>query len=223
MSRVGNFSSSEIWKLTKLNRKKDGFGQIALTYIEEKRMESKLGRSLTPFTHSRPTSWGTFLESYAFDVIKSQMDNWQLVSDGTRFKHDNLPWNGIPDLLDGRGAVGDIKCPYTLKSFCELSDTNDLKEDKPEYFWQLVSNAILTKCDVAYLFVYCPYKGSLPNIRKHFSQYDEMGWIHYLDDKELPYLILGNEYNDLSVYTFEVLKDDKEFLTEQVKKATELL
>lgn len=223
MSRVGTFSSSEIWKLTKLGRDKKSFGAIALTYIEEKKMERKLGRALTPFTFSRPTSWGTFLESYAYDRIIEQSNNWKLVSDGTRFKHEELPWTGVPDLLDGRGAVGDIKCPYTLKSFCEMSDTNDLKQDKPEYYWQLVSNAILTKCDIAYLFVYCPYKGELKKIRKHFSQFEEMSWIHYLEDKELPYLILGNEYNDIATHTFEIPKEDIEFLTEQVTKATELL
>ena len=40
LERIGRFTSSNIWKLTTQNAKKDGFGAPALTYIEEKRAES---------------------------------------------------------------------------------------------------------------------------------------------------------------------------------------
>ena len=37
--RNGNYSSSEIWKLTTLDKKGDSFGKPALTYIKEKQFE----------------------------------------------------------------------------------------------------------------------------------------------------------------------------------------
>lgn len=216
VGRVGNFSSSEIYKLTKLNRKGDDFGQVALTYIKEKAMEKKLGRSLRPFTFSKPTSWGTFVESIAFDEMGLEAD---LVSDKRLYHPEIDNWTGVPDYV-GK-VVGDIKCPWTLDSFCNMYEMEDLKSDKPEYYWQLVSNSILTGIDTAELAIYCPYQGDLKRIRQEASNSEEHSWIAYSQD--LPYLIFGNFYNSIKKHTFEVPKEDKDFLTEQVKKANEIL
>jgi len=44
--REGNYTSSKISKLCMSNKKGDDFGAPAFTYIEEKRIESKMKRCL---------------------------------------------------------------------------------------------------------------------------------------------------------------------------------
>ena len=167
LHRYANFSSSEIWKLTKKGRgKTEYFGAPALTYIKEKQLELRLGRSLSTETNSKTTNWGTFLEAIAFDKMGLE---FSLVSK-QRYAHKYVDrWVGMPDILNA-DLVGDIKCPFTLKAFCEVVDA--MSEDNPgealksltgqgetgsHYYWQIVSNAILCDRDVGGLFVYVPY------------------------------------------------------------------
>lgn len=258
MSRVGNFSSSEIWKLIPSGKRpmtqeeldarpKKGkgssttlvddpttFSETGLTYIQEKRLELKLGRSLETQTHSRPTSWGHLLEPIAFERIQKLGDVWKLVST-ERLTHPTISnWTGIPDLicdLDiANNDVGDIKCPFTLKSFCELSEIStgeELKEHSPEYYWQLVSNAILRGTNQASLFVYCPYRGDLHKVRGSAAMNDiewlKVDWINYASDYELPYLILGSDYNDLHEINFQIPKSDLDLLEIKVKSAIKVI
>ena len=136
-SRIGRFTSSEIHKLLSVGTRdmtaeekaahkmlfpksqkktiKDGFGDAALTYIEETNMARRLGRSLTNETNSRETSWGKCLEPIAFDKLGF---DYELVSSET-ITHPDIPyWGGSPDLIKP-GTVGDIKCPMTLKTSCQ--------------------------------------------------------------------------------------------------------
>lgn len=53
--RIGRFTSSNIWKLTTLDRSGKSFGAPALTYIEEKRAERSLGRSIDLGKQSQAT------------------------------------------------------------------------------------------------------------------------------------------------------------------------
>lgn len=55
--RHGNFTSSEIVALTTKGKAKDSFGKPALTYIEEKNMERRLGRSITTESNAKPLVW----------------------------------------------------------------------------------------------------------------------------------------------------------------------
>ena len=68
-ARIGSFTSSEIYNLLKKDRSGKGFGVPALTYIEERNMARRLGRSLTTETNSRPTTWGKCLEPFAFQKL----------------------------------------------------------------------------------------------------------------------------------------------------------
>ena len=236
LHRHGNFSSSEIWKLTKSDRSGNGFGAPALTYIEEKQMERRLGRGLSSDTNSKPTNWGTVVEQFAFNKLGLE---FSIVSKD-RLQHPKIKnWVGVPDLISEK-KVGDIKCPFTLKSFCKLADiikTGDPKalkdndgayDDGFKYYWQLVSNSILTGLDVAVLAVYCPYKSDLDKIREYAcSEFEgdinKAAFINWATDDELPWLLDNGYYKDINVLEFEVPKEDKEYLTERVLKANELL
>ena len=157
--RAQTFSSSAIWKLTTQNIKKAGFGKPGLTYIEEVKMEIALGRALTGAdSGGKECTWGNLVEKRVFDLLPMHY----LLESRTRFAHPEIPqWTGAPDLLT-KELVGDIKSPYTLKSFCNLvrcmeAGIETLKDEYPEYYWQLVSNAIINDCKYAELIIYCPY------------------------------------------------------------------
>lgn len=226
-NRIGSFTSSEIGKLMSKDRKGDGFGAPALTYIEEKNMERRLGRSLTTEVTARATSWGNLVELQAFNLLGTK---YQITSKDT-IAHDTIDfWSGSPDgFYDdefGIRTVYDIKCPITLKSFCQLAVCKTIENLRVEhkegetYFWQLVSNAILTNAKYAELIVYCPYQEELEAIRELASNFDgnqnKIAWINWSEDSDLPYLIKGNFYKNLNILRFEVTDEMKHELTQRV-------
>lgn len=234
MSRVGNFSSSSIHNLVSKGRGNfsiENTGAAFNTYIEEKAFERNLNRSLTSEHNARPTSWGTLVEKIAFDKMGL---NYKLVSK-ERFYHEKFKdfWNGMPDLITDE-LVGDIKCPWTLKSFCKVVKTIDhynktgdislFKKDNKEWYWQLVSNAILCKRDRAIFVVYCPYLEDLPEIREEAELSlgdgtNRFAFITWAEDEELPYLKKDGKYNDINAMEFDIPKEDKDILIERVEMA----
>lgn len=236
-SRVGNFSSSEIHKLMSKGRGNwsvENVGAPFKTYIRDKVWESRLGRSLTQRQNSRITTWGLFVEKIVFDKLSL---NYELVSK-TRYKHPEIErWTGMPDLVTrDNTVVSDIKCPWTLTSFCEIVDAmaegvEAFKLARPEYYWQLVSNSILTGIDQAEIIVYVPYKEGLEVIKEAANNHswdgslteNDVQFINYASDEELPYLIKGKPYQDLNALRFEVPQEDKDLLTARVKMANEIL
>lgn len=232
--RVGRFTSSSIASLMTLAKDKVGFGKPALTYIAEKNMERRLGRSLTVESNAHALTWGKLVERRAFDLLGME---YKLCSADT-ITHEEFPeiWSGSPDLVkfDEGGTVVDIKCPITLKSFCQFADCktiDEVREEHPDgedYYWQLISNSILTKSKYAELIVYCPYKSELQEIRDMASNYDgdnqeKIKWIFFAPDCDLPYLPDNGYYKNLNVIRFEVPEEDKALLTEKVIAAGKLL
>ncbi len=227
MSRVATFSSSSIHKLTSKGRGNftiENVGKPYTTYIEEKAMEVKLGRQLQTENSARPTAWGTLVEEFAFGKMGLE---FSLVSKERFYNGEH--WSGMPDLLTDE-IVGDIKCPWTLKGFCSLVDSIDkgvefFKENHPEYYWQLVSNAILCKREKAMIVCFAPFKEDLEEIRvlaeEHIGeQNNRFAFINWAEDDELPYLIKGKSYNDINILEFDIPQEDKVLLTERVKMAT---
>lgn len=240
IARIGNFTSSEIVALVSTAKDGKSFGKPALTYIDECNMERRLGRSLDSEQSAKPLTWGKVLEKRVFELL------------GTQYKESTQEtllhplydcWAGSPDGLkfDEGQTVYDIKSPITLKSFCQLVDPlyngltgvdamNTIREnhkDGEKYYWQLVSNAIITKSKFAELIVYVPYKSELEEIRDFVNNYNgdanKVAWIHFSADNELPYLHDGGHYKNLNIIRFEIQQSDIILLTEKVIKAGELL
>jgi len=229
-TRIGRFTSSGISALLSVGKDKVSFGKPATTYIAEKNMERRLGRSLNTDTSSRATSWGKVVEMRVFEILGLE---YQHVSTDS-ISHPQYPdiWAGSPDLVKD-GVVSEIKCPFTLKSFCQFADCKDIQEirdnhpDGDDYYWQVVSNAILTGVDKAELIIYCPYQKELSDIRDWVNNYDgnqtPMQWIQFATDYELPYLPEGGHYKNLNIFAFEVPQSDKDLLTAKVLEAAKLL
>src|SRR5437870_1925329 len=114
--RVGNFNSSSIVALTSIGSRKMEKEELlahkaqypkskkknidcwpgagALTYIAERNMERRLGRSLTQESNARPLVWGNLLERRAFKLLDT---DYILVSQETIQHPLYSCWAGSPD------------------------------------------------------------------------------------------------------------------------------
>lgn len=230
LTRSGTFSSSSIYKLMSKPSAAafdiDKVGKPFTSYVREKVWENKLGRELNPEHKAKSTTWGTFVEHLAFNEIGNE---YVLIS-AQRLVHDTIKqWTGAPDCeTRDKQIVVDIKCPWTLNSYCGLVDAmrkgvEALKKYSPTYYWQLVSSAILTKAKFAELIIYMPYKEDLDNIKEEASGNADLLFITWALDSELPFLIKGGYYNNIEKLRFEVPQSDKELLTARVEMAVEEL
>lgn len=225
------------------NGKKTGeYGKPFYTYVEEKNFERKLGRPLNDDISARPTTWGELLERRAFHLLGidyKECSQETIVHDRYGF------WAGSPDgqKFDSAGdTVVDTKCPKTLKSFCQLVEClgvspkgidvmtaiRETHDDGDKFYYQLVSNAILTKSKYAELVIYMPYLSELEAIRELARNYDgsdqwRYKWIDNATDSELPYLNDNGDYKNLNVVRFEVSQADIDQLTHRVLEAGKLL
>jgi hypothetical protein len=138
-----------------------------------------------------------------------------------------LPWTGQPDYTN-KELVGDIKCPFTLLSFCEMYEIetgDELKTIKPEYYWQLVSNAILANKQECELTIFVPLQEQLELIRDLSKSIDgeeqnKFAWVNWAQDNELPYLLPNSYYRPLKQIRFTPSEQDKKDLIKRVTLAT---
>lgn len=222
---------------------------VALEYISEKNMERKLCRSLDNDSNARSVTWGKWMEQHCFNLLGIE---YSLCSQET-IVHPTIPFfSGSPDGVK-EDTVIDIKNPITLKSFCQLVDPlydgldgmdciNALRfgyidgsglqhkphKDAEKYFYQLVGNAILTNSKYAELIIHVPFLSQIEEIRESVSMYDgedqyKYRFIAEAPVTELPYLVDDGFYKNLNIIRFEVPEADKEFLTNKILKAGELL
>lgn len=243
MLRVGNFTSSEIAAIMSNGKEKGSMGKPAFTYVRECNMERALGRPIDNDVDARPLSWGKLTERRIFDILG--MD-YKLVSNETIVHPTYDFWAGSPDAqkFDEGRTVVDFKCPLTLKSFCQLVEPlrqklsgieameflrdKDNHRDGEKFFWQLVSNAILTDSQFAELIVYVPFLDELQDIRDLAQMVDSSKqyryfWIANAPDDQLPHLLRGGVYNNINIIRFEVPVSAKQFLIDRVRECGKLL
>lgn len=222
--RLKAFTSSQMHRLM-------GAPKPRKTYIEECKYERRLGRSLNNDHSARPTTWGHLVEKRAFDLLGME---YQLNSKDVIVHPEIETWAGTPDGTKNYTTVYDIKCPYTLKSFCELMEVfaadsaEVLKIEYPEHYWQLISNSVLTGCKYAELIVYMPYQSELNEIidmagNAPTEELYKYKWINFAADGELPYIIEGSYYHNLNILSFEVPESDKEALKAQILESSKEL
>lgn len=239
--RNGRFTSSEIVALTTNGKAKDTFGKPALTYIKQKKWERNLGRSIDNETFSRPLSWGKLCEIFVLQHM-GLIECTPLMDEPKQ--HPTIEyWAGSPDAINNDlDAVVELKCPQTLASFCGLVEPimnglsgieainyiRDNHNDGEKYYWQIVSNAIITGKSKGELIIFCPYQSQLDELRMLAQNMpsdvlSHYYWIANSMDNELPYLLDGGKYQNLNRIIFDVPADDIAFLTDRVLKAGELL
>lgn len=250
-ARVGRFTSSEIHRLMSVGKRpmteeelaarpksgkgskatlvEDGPGEAFYNYIEQKRLERKLGRLLKDEVSARPLTWGKIAEKAAHLTLGFE---YKYCSQQTIIHPTIDELCGTPD-GESDSSVLEIKSPYTHSSFCCLHDCNTIQEvrekhkDGEKFYWQCVNNSILTNKSTADLAFYMPYKSELDMIRELCHEYEgnpnDVGWIHFGSDDDLPHLIEGMEYNNIKKISFEIPEQDKQRLLHRVKQAARLL
>lgn len=251
ISRVGNFTSSEIYRLmsmgkrpmtqeeldarpksgagSKTTQSEDGPGEAFYNYVEEKKLERKLGRPLKDEVSARAMIWGKVAEKAAFLTLGF---DYRFSSKDTIIHPKIDCWAGTPD-GESETSVLEIKSPFTHKSFCCLHDCKDINavrenhKQGEQYYWQCVSNAILTNKNTADFAVYMPYRSELNTVRSLCEEYEgnanDVAWIHFGSDDDLPHLVDGMFYKNLRTIRFEVPEQDKKRLTQRVELAARLL
>ena len=224
-------------------------GKAAITYLNQCNMERRLGRSLDGELDAKPTNWGKFIEPLLFQLLDG---DYTYNSSDTLVHPDFIYWLGTPDgfKIDENKTVVDAKCPYTLESFCNLvnplydgfegmaamkalidgyTDKNGLfhspHKDAEKYYWQIVSNACIDDCTHGELIVYCPYESELSVIQAMAvsSGNPSAYFIANGNSKSLPCLLDEGFYKNINIISFEIPQEDKDYLTEIVRKAGEYL
>lgn len=223
--RIGRFTSSDIFNLVKKDKTGKGFGKPALSYIRDKQFEKKLGRYIDNETNNKYCDWGKFVEKIAFDTLSI---SYTLCSDQTIVHPTIENWAGTPDFIKNDGTVGDIKCPFTLRSFCQLYEATDKEslienhKDGEKYYWQLVSNAILTNTNKAELVVYCPLLLEIEKIKEE-AEFSGIKWLANASNSELPWVDYNSDYRNRKILKLEIPDEDIEFLTNCVISANEFM
>lgn len=210
-----------------------GFQVGALTYINEKRAERRLGKTVEDDAYSRAIAWGEFMELFVFNELVDM--GYELQSKST-IVHPDYPdiWAGSVD-LKGRfeNLVAEIKC-YQLKNFVYYSDcllNQDIqrfKIDFPKEYWQIVSNGCIHNAKYGEAIVFCPYESQMPLIRETAANYDgaDQGKYKFIVDTpiiDLPCIKDGGYYKNVNKFKFEIPQEDKDYLTSRVIEAGKLI
>lgn len=236
-ARLGNFTSSEIGRLMTYAKNKVDFGAPALSYIQECNFERQLNRPIDSEIFSKATSWGSLAERYV--MSNSNLLGLEYIQRPDEpIIHPKFPyWSGTPDMTKA-DTVCDLKSPYTLLSFCQLvqplydgfegmdaiNKIRDTHKEGDKYYWQILSNAILTNSSFGELIIFMPYLTEIGDIKSiaHLSEGKELSKFYSIamaDDEDLPYLIKGGRYKNLNIIRFPIHESDKQLLTERVIEA----
>lgn len=236
MSRAGNFSSSNAWKLMTYTKDRKGFGAPALKYIKQVNCERLLGREIKPEIDAKPTSWGKIGEGFVFG--KRLGLEYRMVT-GDRLFHPTLPLSGVPDYLkkeDNDTIVCDCKSPYSLEVFCDkikaLGDLGTYQDEFPEDYWQHISNSVLLN-ENGYnvskfeAIIFCPYQDELDEMREMASSAGELGdyakWLVFSTDEQLPFIIRGGYFKSINIFQHPIFERDVIAFTQRVEEASKLL
>lgn len=126
--------------------------------------------------------------------------------------------NGLKARIGGMEAMLAVRDGFNHNGF-----EYPKHKDGDKFFWQLVSNAIINNCDYAELVIFCPYKSQLTEIYELAKGNPAVNWLQYASDDEVPSLPDGGMFCNLNIIRFAISKSDKDFLTECVLKAGEML
>ena len=228
-NRNGMFSSSNIAALMKNGRGKDSYGVPFYSLVKEKRRERRAGQSMGNDARHTPADWGNMCESIAHEHLPL---DYQLVSNDGRLYHELLPWCGVPDGFKDEDTVTDIKCPFTLTSFFNILEAVEglepdgiaaaLLEACEEYFWQLISNAILSNRSKCELILFMPKKSMIEDIQQ-VSKDSDLYWFHMKNVNEMPWTADDSDIPVITIIKFDATDELKKQLTDRVEAASELL
>lgn len=241
MSYIARFTSSEIHRLMSDGRKKGEPGLPYHSFINEKRWEAEMGRPLDTSDGGKATAWGLVCERYVLEHLLG-MEYVPMMDEA--IIHPVIPlWSGKPDAMNtATQAVVELKCPFTLTSFCGLAEPikrglsgidamryiRDNHKDGEKYYWQCVSNCILTGAECVEFMFFMPTEAHLDDIRHTVQQFPldmqyKFYWLENAHNSDLPYLIKESKYESMYKITFVPPEEDIKALTGRVLMAIDEL
>ena len=174
ISRLGNFTASEISELMVSGRKKEEvFGKTALAYINKKKAERRLSLDTIEdeekwlrfcnlyYPSNRYMDYGTENEDVARQLyIEATGNSVEQVGSMT----SSIPFfsaspDGLVQELDSKGVI-EIKCPKIESAQMYIDnviDSESLKAVKPEYYWQTQCEMLMAQADFCDFVVYCEF------------------------------------------------------------------
>lgn len=234
--RTGAFTSSMVYVLMAKGNGKHGFSEKALTYIEERRIERRLGRSVGTDRPSKDMLWGLCMEQRVYELIGGKdFSGYEYDSKNSITHHKYDFWSGSPDLKSDTNAA-DIKC-FKPKNFALLSDdllSEDiarLKKNHPKEYWQVISNSCIMDVPKCEIIAYMPHEKELPAIKgmlDYMEGEDQWKYKFISDDIEfnraaLSYLPDDGYYKSLNRFEFEAPESDRIALTERIIQANRII
>lgn len=175
-ARLGNFTGSNVWKLTKESRS-GGFSETANSYI----YNVAATRYMNPLVvnddnlfdeylnitnvETKAMRWGTEQEEYARQLY-AKLKGYAVVERGS-VAHKTIPHFAsspdgyIPDDGNGKSGCLEIKCPNQdtyMRYRNEVVDGETLKKVKPEYYWQCQCHMMCTGAEWCDFIAYCPWQ-----------------------------------------------------------------
>ena len=256
--RIGAFTSSMIYKLIPKGKRKmtseelilfkevnpksrvttiaDGFSSLGLTYIQEKSIERKIGKSIDGNVYNQAAYWGLAMELILFNLLGYK---YSLSSQETSVHPEYKFWAGSCDalILDRESgsteAVVEIKS-YGLKKFSLYSDcllkkdVSLFREEFPSEYWQIVSNCIIHDADIGEAICFAPYDSQMDEIRGYITDMDgdslwKYRFIVEKENYELSCIPDDGFYKSINKFLFLIPEEDKQFLTQRVLEANKLL
>lgn len=136
--RTGKFTGSELHKLMGAK----GFGKTGETYIMEKVAEALTGEKAMPEFDSAATRWGTEKEPEAKEYFTAATGI--ILQESDTLENDFIA--GTPDAVAAEYGI-EIKCPYNAGNHLKnllLPDAAAVKDQWPEYYWQMYAYMWLT-------------------------------------------------------------------------------
>lgn len=158
-ARVGKFTGSEVWKLltdprTKAAKDAGDWSETAMTYIK-----TKVAEELTGMIHETgpayPLVWGEEQEENAKNFYEARFEQKIRKAGFIAFTDHS---GCTPDGYVGNSVV-ELKCPYNSTNHVEyLTWLNylDLKDNKPEYWYQIQTEMLFAKTNKGLFISYDP-------------------------------------------------------------------
>lgn len=166
--RLGRFTGSGLGKLfteprSKADKDAGNWSQTAISYIEEKATEIVTGEACGEFS-SKATDWGNEWEEHAIRELAKAL---HVKDDDLTLKPHFVMYGDYsgasPDCymrIAGDRVGGEVKCPFNPSVHTwrlrNVTSAEQLKDEEPDYYWQVQANMFFGKIPLWYFASYDP-------------------------------------------------------------------
>ena len=172
-ARLGRITGSQVGRLMKAGKGDDYFSKDALAYIDEIASERLLNPAVISVddlldeylmqvtTTNKAMAWGIDQELNAKGLYCSTYKH--KVKNCGAIQYSNKRWwfASSPDgvVIEENGVI-EIKCPMPkthTEYLAKVRNAENLKQLKPEYYWQCVAHMAVTDAHWCDWMTYCPF------------------------------------------------------------------